>query len=238
MKKKLIYAVMMMSTVALLSTGFASWIISGGDSKTASGSIEVNQVNDERRNMTEIEWYKADGTTAVTENEGVPVVKYGHKDDSSVTNPWFQENGDDTVEEELVFVAKFSVDNVDSTAVADLDSIFSDVKLEAKNSADSSDYDWSTLGTAVGALPTLHNGIALVADGVNDTGTGYNFKATVTFTWGSAFNSKNPYTFLNSEYDNYDEYVAAAKDEIGLLETLKTEASKISFLLTISTIAK
>lgn len=133
MKKKIVYATMIMSTIALLSTGFAAWVISGSSTETQTGNIAVDTVSNVSRILSDFKW----GAT-VNDDEGAnptnPYVVFDRPEDLSqisVNDPWLK--NDDTVEgsiekfENLTLTATFTVSNVGAEET--LNKIFSSIAI-------------------------------------------------------------------------------------------------------------
>lgn len=148
MKKKIVYATMLMSTIALLSTGFAAWIISTNDSETKDGTIAVDTVSNVSRLITDFQWEQGTLKDDIGSeysyskprfDEGNPVICYGvpygvssdGNEDFYNTGSIDKETNGYNLFENLIISATFTVSNVSSSD--SLDNVFSDVSLELKN---------------------------------------------------------------------------------------------------------
>ena len=203
--KMIAASIAILSSAAVVSTGFAAWVISGGESRTAEGTITADQVSSKLHTIKDL-------TASQTINYGG--LKTSDKDVKITdANVWLKND----VEEKLLATFDFKVENVqDSDEPTD---IFKSITLtEAGASGTTSytsmattgyvatldSYTMSTITYTTGE-PKLYNddhtsktGMYLVkgvADG--SVTTTMNFKLYIVFGWGAAFGSKNPWNYYN-----------------------------------------
>lgn len=193
------FGIVALSAVALTASGFAAWVISGADSKEATGNIQVDTVENNNH------------TLAVTlSNENIV---FGSVSEGA---SWLT-NTDTNMAESLSTTASITVSNVTSDPTADISKILSvptikitktigevvtDVTATNYNIiADGSATDAGLKETAneamdglVGKLPTFTTASYTGAK-YNDSAKTLTCSLTVTFTWGNLFNHKNPRTY-------------------------------------------
>lgn len=224
------FGIVALSAVALTASGFAAWVISGADSKEATGNIQVDTVENNNH------------TLAVTlSNENI---KFGSV---STGAEWLKNEG---LTESLSTTASITVSNVASNP-ADISTILSVPTIKITKTIDTvvtdvtaTNYNIIADGSAtdaglgetanvakdglVGKLPTFTT--------ESYTGATYNESAktltcslTVTFTWGKLFGSNNPRTYYNA-------YSAAEKgaEAQRRLTALNTALSGCNYVLTIA----
>lgn len=208
-----------LSTVSLVSVGFAAWLITGGDTATAEGSIEAETVTDKRYLI------RADneGAPAAT-NAGISFsgkIVFGPKTDNNISNPWLsygKVNNVDPKMENLNAEALIWVGNA-SSAEPDSDDNNHSLKIGQETilqlykatTTDSTDYDACKNSAYIADLPTP----TIAATSTNTAsvdGVEYKqFKVSIAFNWGTYFklseNSDpvNPYTFFNTKYSLADD---------------------------------
>ena len=252
MKKKIVYATMIMSTIALLSTGFAAWVISGNDSEAASGSIAVDTVSNASRIIENFTW-----NSAKVDGEGNPIIVYSVPENlSATTNNWLSNDASENGYENLVISATFNVSNVGDDT---LDEIFepivftaSDVDTDGLEGTDTnyqtaiddkyiaplpkqkidgeSNIVWGEFNTHVyNSDPYLASeyGITVTQDGTDKS----LFALTIKFNWGSKFGCQNPYYYYNNMDLTMDNATAADTN----LRTLNSLLDGVTFDLTIET---
>lgn len=196
LKKKsgLMGAVIALSAASLVSVGFASWVISQGDSKPVSGSIIVDDVDSKVYRITTSWVTDYTGATAVT-GEAAGKVVYGHPSSMAIDNAWLT-NDDASMVEALVFYLRVDVTNAKGKTVAEV------LKTPAQLTSPAGNYA-SISPTLVGALPTptLDDGVtSFTAKSSAETETDGFVVYKIEFTWGSYFGatSTNPYVFYNT----------------------------------------
>lgn len=241
MKSKLgLTLISLLSVVVLVGVGFAAWIITNPDvSATVDGSIQVEEVKDQRYTISG----KSDGEAII----------FGHKTESSITNPWLQVD-DAANAENLTGVITITVKYNEYN---DLPDNFV-VKMESGKLAEGGTWEPDTKYAAAVtagyvAFPTVsytaNGSVAEVSQTImwGDSGTSLTvpktaftndgtenkltLELTVKFNWGTKFGSKNPYTYYNNKM-TYSESVAdAAKAD---LIKIKTDLDGLQYRMTIT----
>lgn len=222
-KTGIIAAVIGLSAVSLVSVGFASWIISAGDTAALESSISVDTVEDHRYVILN----KAD-LLAGNSSHDYDIV-FGHPESMNNASAWLKADGSKV--EHLSFTFDVIVDNMDGSKGQ------VSAELAYKNSASQTAYEAAVTNTVVAAKPTPVVGAkTAVAEG---TYAGkFKCTVTVTFGWGSHFGGNNPYTFYNAKGVN--EYVTGSSgptwgdDAVTYLGYVAT-LSSVQFTLTITT---
>lgn len=231
--KMIAASIAILSSAAVVSTGFAAWVISGGDSKEATGTITADTVSNSYHTITL-------GTANKTEiNFGAPA------DDNTVTNPWLKNNS--MGQEKLLAEFTFTVGNVKTGQDSPKD-LFSSISLSA--GADSTYKDASDKGL-VSVLPTSWAkeafdtapsydsktgkgsaaGIYLVKTSgtVTEAGAEFGFTLYIQFTWGQKFDGKNPFYFYNVGNKTASADGNSAKSNLDTVAAIKN----VTFTLTI-----
>ena len=230
MKKDLVMFTSVFASLAILSTGFAAWVISGGEEQTKEiGDIVVDTVQDNRHKLT-IEEADTD-----TENSGKII--FGRPEKQENTNAWLKSNSDDKIEKLSTFF-KVTVTNAAGKAT---DSIFG-TKTFAEDVASEDEQHKNVYATAlsnkyVGAVPSVEfvseasdtatEVTTLTKVGDSEDGVVY---IRLKFSWGVHFESKNPYEFYSTKELND----IKAKDAVDSLTAMQT-LSGAKFKLTLKT---
>lgn len=232
--KMIAASVAILSSAAVVSTGFAAWVISVGDTKEATGTIKADGVSESNHTIT------FDNNTETAINFGAPA-----KDDS-VKNPWL--TNDAMGKEKLLATFTFTVANV-KTGEDAYEKLFSTINLSAGKDTT---YKAASDAKLVSALPTWGKtaydgnaptydskaavdgsaaGIYLVKTGTVTTQNTLSFTLYIQFTWGENFGYKNPFYFYNAVDKT------ASKDGAEANTRLTTVAAiqNVGFTLTITT---
>lgn len=187
-------SIAILSSAAVVSTGFAAWVISGGDSKQAEGTIAADTVSDAVHTLSELTWDTNGGKISF----GAP--------ETSTGGAFLNYTGE--IREKLVATGTFTVSNL--TSGWTIDGLFdtSVLKVTEKTTA-----VYPKDGEYVCKLPSYTEGPAdskkpgvYVEVGTGTTvGTAVetgNFKLSVVFGWGSKTGHTNPFTYYQTKDDN------------------------------------
>lgn len=192
MKKNLVMFTSVFASLAILSTGFAAWVISGGDTNEETfGDITVDTVEDKRHNILSINCVDAD------ENTKGKII-FGHP--KNANEGWLKNENPNTVEK-LVTVFKVKVLNAASATVS---SIFADTcSVTAITNADN--FASAVTKGYVSELPTVKFvSSAIATDGADNLAADGSIFVRLEFKWGSKFTKEglganlNPYNYYNS----------------------------------------
>ena len=168
-RKTLTLTLVLLSCLALIGVGFASWIISANTTKEVSGNISVDTVTDNRLTIE---------TTWLGNKDSIV---FGWKE-GTYANNWLK-NTDSAYAENLSVTLVVTVTDAEGNATA-AKSVTASIKGDEK-------YTTAETANLVGSLPA-----ASVEPVEGETGV---YHVTFTFTWGSAFGAKNPLEYYNSQ---------------------------------------
>lgn len=189
--KMIAASIAILSSAAVVSTGFAAWVISGGDSKKAEGTIAADTVSDAVHTLSELTWDTNGGKISF----GAP--------ETSTGGAFLNYTGE--IREKLVATGTFTVSNLKTDW--SITSLFKTDGLEITEKVDSGKTAvYPTDGIYVCKLPSYKTGAANdkepgvyveVADGATEGAEikKGNFKLSVVFGWGSKTEKKNPFTY-------------------------------------------
>lgn len=211
-RKTLTLTLVLLSCLALIGVGFASWVISTNTTKEVEGNILVDTVTDNRLTV-ETAWL----------NDKSSVI-FGWKNGDYTYN-WLKNSDNDFVENLTVTLVVTVKDNDgNATAAGNITATINGGTKNAESGEFEDDkYTAAKEANLVGALPT-----ASVTAVEGQTGV---YHVSFTFTWGSAFNAQNPLEYYNSQAYS-DTLATAAKTNLEALEALNN--SKFTVTLTVT----
>ena len=215
LKKKsgLISAVIALSCASIVSVGFASWVISQGDTKSVDGTIVADTVDNRVHTLT-LTWVTDD--TGATPLANDPVVTFGHPATMNTSGAWLTADGDKV--ENLVFYLKVECTNVtSSTAISSVIATDPTVVTTGGN------YAGAVADELVGALPQA------TKSATNFDANG-SFVYTIEFEWGDAFDGQNPYDYYNASGKTA---ASDGADAASKLSSLNTYLTGVAFSLTV-----
>lgn len=203
-RKTLTLCLSLFTCLSLIGVGFAAWIISGGDSKTASGNITVETVTDARFTIT-------------VNSESLDALHYGRPATMNVTNAWLTNDSEQTenLSVEFTFTVTSNSEIADATAWNKV--VNASVKVldaQTENATTHSNAWTEALKAEVIADPTIK--CEIQEQGTNQA----TFKVTVSIVWGKYFNYDNPYIFYNDEGKTAATDAEDAVAKLGLIEDL------------------
>lgn len=180
MKRKTMTLVLcLLAALALVSVGFASWVISADSEFTEGGSIVVDEVHDKRLTVE----------TDVTEDTkfvfGAPKTK------EFTGTPWLSNDGEEEVLE-IVINVTIKKDSTNNISAENLH-----VTAEFTSDAFEVKYNEKSLLVKDGEPP-------ISAVTASEDGNTFKCSVTLKVNWGEAFGGKNPYNYYNglSKKDN------------------------------------
>lgn len=233
MKKNLVMFTSVFASLAILSTGFAAWVISGGEEQTKEiGDIVVDTVQDNRHKLT------IDSADTDTENSGKII--FGRPEKQEKKDAWLKSDSNDKIEKLSTFF-KVTVTNAAGKAINSIfetNTFVEDVESEVGDYKNVYTTAASTTKQYVGDVPgvefvsevsetiTTTDTLARVSDSSED-GVVY---IRLKFSWGTHFDGKNPYEFYNEK--KLDDTIA--KDAVDALTAMQT-LSGAKFKLTLKT---
>lgn len=212
-KRTLVISLSLLGSVALIGTGFATWVISQNASATTNGNIITDTTTDNTLSITDIYW---------DENKDAGSICFGW-DGKASEDAWLT-NTDTSKKADLTSTVYFSVGP--ATAIKDVTATIA--------IAEGSKATWDENHGDLVALPTS------LTPALVDSATAGKYKCEITFTWGSHFGGQNPLTYYNQHKasDKIGEseitYVADAKASLDKL----SELNNCQFVVTLSATAK
>lgn len=193
-------SIAILSSAAVVSTGFAAWVISGGESKSVTGTITADAVTNSYHTI------KGDITWGTGEKAGS--IAFGAPATMDNTSAWLK-NINNPLTEKLEAVATFTVENVNDKETDLIESVVMEETDAEKAYEKISDTDEKA--GYVCALPTYKKdstsmtdaGIYLTASERNASDNTVTYTMTVKFAWGKYFTKDgaivNPYIFFNAK---------------------------------------
>lgn len=190
-RKTLTLTLSILACLALIGVGFASWVISAGKSKTATGNIVVDDVSDKRISLS-YEW--VDGKSSII---------YGWDENYTVKTTDWLKNNTEGKKADLDLTLKITVKDGN-------ENLYDPESISVTITADEA-YTTALGEGVVGALPTL--------TAVRES-TGV-YKIVIVFTWGKHFGGNNPLAFYNDVTKSAETHGEDAKKYLGYVEALK-----------------
>lgn len=231
--KMIAASIAILSSAAVVSTGFAAWVISGGDSEEVSGTIKADAVSNEN--------HLIDGLAAGTQSivfGGPQAEDITAKKDSLVpeSSRWLK-NNENT--ESLTASWTFNVAGFDKAPADNGLSVFDITLKEGVATENHTTFAAAVAKEYVAKLPEWNkniaagpgttSGIYLVAGQYDSENKKIPYTLTVIFAWGSKFGGMNPYFFYNQ--------IANPQTDKASANTYLSELANMSanFTLTIKT---
>ena len=187
-KKRLLSVLTLFMCIALVSIGFAAWVITGDAKNTQSGNVEVTDVNDERLKIE---------SPSLT----VKKINFGAPETINDSKAWLKADG--VAKEAMSTVLTFTINHNNQ-----LDHI--EVTLEPTTKA--TEYQ-NAITNGYIVAPVFEGRIEKI--GVETTQA---YSVTFTWTWGAKFSldgasvGANPYTFFNGLKSEGTDIAGARKD--------------------------
>lgn len=227
--KMIAASIAILSSAAVVSTGFAAWVISGGDSQTATGTITADTVTNSYHTI------KPAKGDSITFDKNIIFGGPATIDSTiTLTNSWLSNDAGTDQKENLVAKASFIVENVHNgednlTTLIDLNNCdFTDVGRKYANAQKNGEKE------VLGALPSWKAGIKEYSEDVKTPGiylnkgtlseTNLSITLYVVFGWGEYFGNKNPYYFYN-QMTKTSENLKEANTILGAIRTGLTGSS-------------
>lgn len=211
--KSLTFGIAILSSAAIVSTGFAAWVITGGAEASVSGTITADTVENHEHTIK----FENDATNLGSIFFGAPTNPTG-------TPNWLGANG--TEKEKLSIKTTFTVANVTDEIKNDdktsFQKLFDDgdgkTRFEETTGGTDATKKYKTLSdkTYLADLPTILFGdtsdsvgvhITFVSKDVDNKNTA-TFNLKIVFGWGDYFKNsstqeiENPYVFYNNKEKN------------------------------------
>lgn len=232
--KMIAASIAILSSAAVVSTGFAAWVISGGDSEDVSGTITADEVSNQNHLIDNL----TGGTQSIV--FGGPMAEDITSNAESLVSEdsrWLKNEGQT---EKLKAVWTFDVFGFESKPDDNGRSVLEITFTEGAATKNHTTFAVAVTKGYVAALPQwggtildsansvgTDSGIYLVTNGYADKKMSYTL--TVVFAWGSKFGGMNPYFYYNQKNPLNNDKASA--------NTYLSELSNMSanFTLTIKT---
>ena len=212
-KRKIItLASLFLCCMAIVSIGFAAWVITGEDEEEAKGTINVDTVSDERYVIEVLSSYK------VGDDEIVDTTVVLGGPETTPTGAWLTYDGD---KQDLEAVIVVKVKNYDKQNL-DLSSEITDGTSYA-----------SLVTAGYIAEPSVADPVYLAKETKDNVNYGI-YKIVITFAWGTSFGGENPVTYFNGLGDSGDDYGTGTLSDAAFsaLDVID-EAKSLGFTLTV-----
>lgn len=223
MKRKfLTIAISIFALIAIVSVGFASWVISRReDPQTKDGTISVETVSN--NNLI----------TMKVEIESDSVIRFSHPSDSEITDPWLKSEGTEIGEEHLR--ATITITLSDSLGDSEKINLATSVNDNSKNGyANLIKNDETDGKNYIDKIKLVKNGQDYTSGEVTTLSqgdfTGNVCKIDVVFRWGSKFGNKNPYNYYNEQ--TYS--ATLAQEAQAALKNLEDDLKEVTFTVTVT----
>lgn len=219
-----------LSLLSLASIGFATWVISGGDTKTAEGTITVDTVNNNLHSITVGDW-----TTPASDNKNGKI--YFGKDNTTLTSTSAWLSNDSTETAVLENSLTVTVANAYNDQGSLVNGATPTATLSITDTTANGKYTSAVTNKVVGALPAQNASTdteddkygTIVVSSATKKETSAEFKITITFKWGSAFGGVNP--------AQYAENMASSSASYWDLSNKSSFASKLNEVYSLNNIA-
>lgn len=211
--KSLTLGIAILSSAAIVSTGFAAWVISGGAEASVSGTIEADTVINREHNIA-----FASGVDQA--NLGSIFFGIPETNPTGTAYNWLgTEVNEDNKKEKLSIETTFTVANVAEDLknteesikqIIDVESATNNTRFEeTTTTGDETKYSTLVGKNYLAGLPAIKLGGDGTSVGVHitfkskDTSTNTaTFNLKIVFGWGSAFGNGSPYVYYNNKPKN------------------------------------
>lgn len=204
----IVFGLMLFMGIALVSTGFATWVLSQDTSTTAGGNVEVGIVSDNELKITDLKYYTVYNGEGDAGNKEVSKdnLEFNFEPTEADTTGRVKNDGVNFEQMSLYIVGKIAptsfIDdfNVKVTLPAGVEKAIEDgaIALDATTAKYAAK---NTEGTLVIGADVIVDGV--VQDGFNvitspEEGT-YLFTIKVGFVWGTDFKGQNPGVYYDED---------------------------------------
>ena len=267
-KKAIMITASLFVTLALITTGFAAWLISSGASDEGTGNITTATIDDARLGLT------------VAMAEGKDFVCFGPQADDKVPHIMYDPSKDGEKDDKEVLTATVTgtIKNYDRLKEFNITIKISDKALEAagytwtetnEGSLKNRTYTYNA-GNACISLPeyavdtdgrflplpsdkskttapkTISAGNSMFTDGTTENEKKFTFD--VTFGWGEKFEGCNPGKYLDREIaDHLPNETYTVDEKLGIMTELRrlfvdksgnVDAANLKFVVTVEAVSK
>lgn len=204
-RRSLTVLLCLLAIISLASVGFASWVISAGDEEIATGNIQVEDVSDQRLEITNVNLSNKD------------FVFTGKPEEPTATESWLKYSGKKTEVLSSVLTFKVAFKGSDTVVVHDTNATITvnwheDTQKVLEDAVEAG---------YIKAVPTLK---------LVDKGNG-EYSVTIEFQWGTKFGAtestvgQNPFDYFNGKKVND----LAGYKVGGVFQTTKPEGTDVTY---------
>ena len=203
-RKKIITGVVLFGSVALVSTGFAAWVLAAPTNSTKETSVEVGTITDKNMAFSNVDLFRTSdgGSTTVYKFEPLQSdlsgrVRYSGSAEClsltfSATINHSENLGDITAQ--LLYKTGGTADSGDANGIA------SAVRKNYIVAPEAYTVDADHQTKIYDRNDPTANKVVIVSNTTDDSGVGtFKFTYEVKFSWGSFFNSKNPGLYYDED---------------------------------------
>lgn len=203
-------SIAILSSAAVVSTGFAAWVISGGDEVVKTdGTISADEISNEVHTISDLTFVGGKNT-----------IYFGAPSSPKPTaSSWLNNTSASDKKEELTVKLSFTV-SVHESTLPSPKALFEKIEVSEETQTDATlnyatyaetkpgkgyvkDFPTISLGDSYSEAAGETYGIYLVKDG-ELTKNVQKFNLTVIFGWGTSFENQNPYYYYNGKVRNSD----------------------------------
>lgn len=225
-RKTLTIAISFFALIAIVSVGFASWVISRPEQvENKAGEITVETVDDS--SLIEM---------TVTIDDAA--IRFNHPETMSESNAWLTSKNETQTEKLTATITiKLSAQLGDDDTITLATSVTGDASKYAELTQEQVTTEGTTKYNYIGGIKLLKEGTLYSKDAVSLTTlskTDFNesneCKIVVAFGWGEKFNFKNPYDYYNDLPLTNEN----AKDATETLAKIESDLAGIGYKVTIT----
>lgn len=187
-RRKIIIGVSTLAAIGLVSTGFASWVVSQNASEETSGNVSIATITNQTVSFSK-----------PTFTNSLDTIKFdAAKDDKTGYFMWDGTNSDN-------LSVSFSTTITNASNLAGVKVSMYAYTLDSSKEVKNTSIEAAATANYI-VLPTCYS---TAGDTINtssssnftttDNGSSYTFNYTASFAWGSAFGSLNPSVYLDNQ---------------------------------------
>ena len=203
-RKKIIMGATIFGGVALVSTGFAAWVLAASTNTKKDSSVEVGTVADKNMAFSDVDLYRTDNNSLSTVYKFEPLqsdlsgrVRYaGEGECISLTFSATINHSENlgTITAQMLYLEGGTADE------GDLNGIESAVKKHYVVAPEAYTLNAEEQLTIYDVKNTSLNKVSIVSNTTDQSGVGtFKFTYEVKFQWGSFFNEKNPSLYFDED---------------------------------------
>ena len=183
----IVFGLMLFMGIALISTGFAAWVLSQDTSHESGGNVEVGIVSDNELKITDLKYYTVYNGAEASDNVEISASELSYKFEPTEddVNGRVKNDGENYEQLTLYIVGKIGPMNfIDDFNVA----LTFDLTDQVKTAVDAGYIELPEYAKE-GGVNIMEDGVILDTLSIKEDGT---FVIKVAFEWGAYFNYMNP----------------------------------------------